>query len=210
MSRAHESVATDARPTTRVLFTSSVPSSDTWEEDQRDHQPPLGVELTGYHLTNIIVILGSGIWKLVSSYPALPVTLSRVELGLATLLAVVLYHVKAIHDKHPELCPRFFKVDLAPPILKFVRRSEFHLFLLSLLPLWPAVALLQSAQNVRRAAKLGDQVYGSSITVGNALAVAIVGLILGIAVTLQQFTQLLSPPLHSEHSICRVVPTAMG
>jgi hypothetical protein len=29
-----------------------------------------------------------------------------------------------LNDKRPEICPPFFQVDLAPPIWKFVYRSE--------------------------------------------------------------------------------------
>ena len=35
-----------------------------------------------------------------------------------------LYYVGLLQDKHPEICPYFFQVDFAPPILKFVRSSE--------------------------------------------------------------------------------------
>jgi hypothetical protein len=40
------------------------------------------------------------------------------------MLTLRLYYLGLFQDKRPEICPSFFQVDLAPPILKFVCRSE--------------------------------------------------------------------------------------
>ena len=66
----------------RSLRCSSTP------EDKQDHQPPLGVELTGYRLLTLVVILTFGIPKAISSYrgQAVSTTLDWVS---GTLLAAV-------------------------------------------------------------------------------------------------------------------------
>ena len=58
------------------------------EEDKQDQQPPLGVELTGYRLLTLAVILGFGIPKAISSYrgQAVSTTLDWVS---GTLLAAM-------------------------------------------------------------------------------------------------------------------------
>ena len=57
-------------------------------EDKQDHQPPLGVELTGYRLLTLVVILTFGIPKAISSYrgQAVSTTLDWVS---GTLLAAM-------------------------------------------------------------------------------------------------------------------------
>lgn len=57
------------------------------EEDKQDHQPPLGVELTGYHLLTLAVILAFGIPKAISSYRGQTVIPTTLELTSGTLLA---------------------------------------------------------------------------------------------------------------------------
>jgi hypothetical protein len=67
-----------------------------------------------------------------------------------------------------------------------------YLFLLSLLPLWPAVATLRSALDFRHRLELGNRPPGSAHRVAeNALVTAIVGLIFAIIPTLQQLTKVL-------------------
>lgn len=69
-----------------------------------------------------------------------------------------------------------------------------YFFLLSLLPLWPAIELLQYALDVRRAAKCGQEVCASgpsAATVRNALLVAIVEISFCMLATLRQFTKVL-------------------
>jgi len=61
-----------------------------------------------------------------------------------------------------------------------------YLFLLSLPPLWPAVALLRSALDVRRRAEPGNLLPGSHTLARIALIAAIVVLILTLITTLQQ------------------------
>jgi hypothetical protein len=64
-------------------------TNDTRGERQQHYKPPLGVEMTGYHLFNIAAILAFGIPKAVSSYrgqSVIPKTLDWVE---GTLVAVM-------------------------------------------------------------------------------------------------------------------------
>jgi len=154
------------------------------EEDDQDHQPPLYVELTGYRLLNATLILAIGIRKAISSYhgqSVIPTTLGWVS---GTLLATVLYYVGLLQDKHPEICPYFFRVDWAPPILKFVRSSELYSFLLSLSPLQPAVALLQFTLTFREA-KLMDIQSLPSAASSITIIMTIVYITLGILSVLQ-------------------------
>ena len=64
-----------------------------------------------------------------------------------------------------------------------------YLFLLSLLPLWPAVALLRSALDVRRRVELGNRLPGSYTIARNALITAVVVLVFALLATLQQLTK---------------------
>lgn len=52
----------------RVPLTHPCRNNNTRDDDQRDHRTPLAVELTGYHLLNLTVILAFGIPKAVLSY----------------------------------------------------------------------------------------------------------------------------------------------
>ena len=40
------------------------------------------------------------------------------------MMVLRLFWLGVIEAKRPELSPRFFQVDLAPPILRFLRRPE--------------------------------------------------------------------------------------
>ena len=127
-----------------------------------------------------------------------------------------IYYLLLFHEKRPEICPPFFQVDLARPIWIFVYRSEgerhsivlivgvslmtvadsdrvscaVYLFLLSLLPFWPAVGLLRSALDFRRrGAELGNRLPGSDTISRNALIAAIVGFIFAVLANLQQLAK---------------------
>jgi len=86
----------------------------------------------------------------------------------------------------PQNDKQIYKVNLAPLIWRFVYRSEVYLFLLSLLPLWPALALLRSALDVRQRVELVSTSYAIA---RNALIAAVVVLIFALLVILQQFTK---------------------
>ena len=127
-------------------------------------------------------------------------------------------------EKRPDVCPGFYKVNLGPPIWRFVYRSEgecctilsivvlpwrevadhmactVYLFLLSLLPLWPAVALLRSALDVRRRVELGNRLPYSNTIARNALIAAVVVLVFSLLATLQQLTKVVR--LRGEHAAC--------
>jgi hypothetical protein len=116
-------------------------------------------------------------------------------------------------EKRPEVCPGFYKANLTPSIWRFVHRSEgercivlslvvllrgrfadhivctVYLFLLSLPPLWLAVALLRSAPDVRRRVEPGNPLPGSHTIARIALIAAVVVLIFTLIFTLQQFTK---------------------
>jgi len=64
-----------------------------------------------------------------------------------------------------------------------------YLFLLSLLPLWPAVTLLRSALDVRQRVELGNRLPGSYAIARNALIAAVVVLVFALLAILQQFTK---------------------
>lgn len=66
-----------------------------------------------------------------------------------------------------------------------------YLFLLSLLPLWPAVELLRSALDARRGAKLENQLHGSDAVATNALIAAVIALVFAMLATVQQFTKVI-------------------
>ena len=59
------------------------------QDNDQDHQPPLCVELTGYRLLNVALILATGIWKTISSYLGQTVIPTTLELFSGTLLAAV-------------------------------------------------------------------------------------------------------------------------
>ena len=78
-----------------------------------------------------------------------------------------LYWLSVIETTRPELSPRFFQADLAPPILKFLCRSEgacygdqmtgadyivrpVHLWFLSVLPLLSSATQLRAMLDARR------------------------------------------------------------
>ena len=64
-----------------------------------------------------------------------------------------------------------------------------YLFLLSLPPLWLAVALLRSALDVRRRAEPGNLLPGSHTLARITLIAAVVMLIFALITTLQQLTK---------------------
>ena len=66
-----------------------------------------------------------------------------------------------------------------------------YLFLLSLLPLWPAVTLLRSALDVRQRVELGNRLPGSYAIARNALIAAVVVLVFALLAILQQFTKVM-------------------
>jgi hypothetical protein len=104
---------------------------------------PLGVVLTGYRLLTTFVILSLGIPKAVYSYygqslisPSLDwvggmfFTLLLVfisEVGYAKLTIFRFFWLGVIEATRPELCPSFFRVDLAPAILRILRCDNTHL-----------------------------------------------------------------------------------
>ena len=116
-------------------------------------------------------------------------------------------------EKRAESFPGFYEVNLAPPIWRFIYRSEgerciilsivvllrerfadhmvftVYLFLLSLPPLWSAVALIRSALDVRRRAEPGNALPGSHAIARIALIAAVVVLIFTLITTLQQLTK---------------------
>ena len=75
-----------------------------------------------------------------------------------------------------------------------------YLFLLSLLPLWPAVALLRSALDVRRRVDLGNRLPHSNTIARNALIAAVVVLIFSLLATLQQLTKVVR--FRGEYAAC--------
>ena len=90
-----------------------------------------------------------------------------------------------------------------------------YLFLLSLLPLWPAVELLRSALDARRGIKPGNQLPGSDSVATNALVAAIVALIFAILATVQQLTKVIrlrgrNCGLTQLHCVPVVVPGQMS
>ncbi|KAI0273969.1 hypothetical protein BGY98DRAFT_921265 [Russula aff. rugulosa BPL654] len=85
---------------------------------------PLGVELTGYRLLTTGVILGVGVPKAVYSYKGLALISTTLDWLAGVILAVILFWLGVIETRRPELSPRFFQVDWAPPILRFLCRPE--------------------------------------------------------------------------------------
>ena len=64
-------------------------SSNAPEGEKQDHHPPLGVELTGYRLLNLAVVLAFGIPKAISSYHGQAVIPTTLDWVSGTLLAAV-------------------------------------------------------------------------------------------------------------------------
>ena len=54
-----------------------------------DHNPPLWVELTPYHLLTLISIVSFGAWRILLSYHDEWVLVTRVELGVVTFIGAV-------------------------------------------------------------------------------------------------------------------------
>jgi len=133
--------------------------------------------------------LSFGALKVVSSYCKRSVIPTALELAVGIGLAIISYYVGLLRYDYPEIYPLFFQVDLLPPILEFIFRSEVYLYLLSLLPLWQAVSLVRFALDIRQSVQLGDQKFGTSTTVRNSLATAAVELLLAIVATLRQLAK---------------------
>ncbi|KAH9964103.1 hypothetical protein BC827DRAFT_49382 [Russula dissimulans] len=103
-------------------------------EDGQQQSMPLGVELTGYRLLTTSIILGLGIPKAVYSYNGQSLISTTLDWVAGILLALILYWLGVIEANRPGLSPLFFQVELAPPILKFIRRSEVLPLLLTSTP----------------------------------------------------------------------------
>ncbi|KAF8467899.1 hypothetical protein DFH94DRAFT_816876 [Russula ochroleuca] len=126
-----------------------MPENITLTEDD-GRRPLLGIPLTGNLLFSISWILGLGIPKAVYSYrgqSVIPTTLDWVVGITFTLISICL---GAIEAKHPGSYPRFFEVDWAPDILKFVRRHDVHLWFASVLPLLLAVKTMSLVEEIKR------------------------------------------------------------
>jgi hypothetical protein len=98
-----------------------------------------------------------------------------------------------IETSRPELCPRFFEVDLAPCILKFLRRDDggccaelmtgadgmlctVHLWFTSVPPLLLAVNVMSFVRQVSKPSTSGDVAHFSKdgltqIVLGSSMAV---------------------------------------
>ncbi|KAF8473092.1 hypothetical protein DFH94DRAFT_765973 [Russula ochroleuca] len=100
---------------------------------------PLVVPLTGNRLFTISWILGLGIPKAVYSYRGQSLISTTLDLVGGIILTLISYWLGEIKAERPELCPLFFKVDLVPCILKFLRRYDVLLWFSSVLPLLVAV-----------------------------------------------------------------------
>ena len=81
-----------------------------------------------------------------------------------------------------------------------------YLFLLSLLPFWPAVELLRFSLDVRWDVELGNRLPGSYTIAQNALIAAIVGFVCATVANLQQFAKVAR--LRGKHLCARCRPTA--
>ena len=112
----------------------------------------------------------------------------------------------------PLLSGNSYIVPRVSPVASCDRRATFpftalsvvcavYFFLLSLLPLSPAISMLRSALDVRRGLEFGNQIPGSHTVARNALLTAIVGLIFAIVPILQRLTKVLR--LRGEHLLGR-------
>ncbi|KAH9987645.1 hypothetical protein BJV74DRAFT_885551 [Russula compacta] len=198
MSETFETSAVSTNEQHEPTTGSELGSNKTLDEDQRNRRPPLGVKLTGYRLLNMIVILVFGIWKAVASYRGESIISTTLDWVGGTLMAFTLYYAGLFQEERPLIFPRFFQVDWAPHILKFVWRSEVYISLLSLLPLWKAAAHLQYILDIRRSANPGDQVIDSFPILKDALAIAILELTLGFIGILRSVVNVLRYP-QGEH-----------
>ena len=113
-----------------------------------DNEASLAVELTGYHLLNVVSIVAFGAWKVISTGSDGWISVSKTEFALMTLAGVMyaslfhfldsgsldgrcraddfsrLYYLQLLKEDSPGIYPSFFQVDLAPPIFEFAYRSE--------------------------------------------------------------------------------------
>jgi len=76
-----------------------------------------------------------------------------------------------IEARRPELSPGFFQADLAPPILKVLRRPEAQLWFLSVPPLLLSTNQLRAMLDVRRDDELASGIPAYQIQDGLTLAV---------------------------------------
>ncbi|KAF8473096.1 hypothetical protein DFH94DRAFT_150887 [Russula ochroleuca] len=105
-------------------------------QDDRQRRPfPLGVPLTGNILFTIIWIVGLGIPKAVYSYRGQSLISPTLDWVAGIIFTLISFWLGVIESKRPELCPQFFEVDLAPCVLKFLRRDDVLVWLTSVLPL---------------------------------------------------------------------------
>jgi hypothetical protein len=129
------------------------------------------------------------------------------------ILRIYYLRLQLLKEASPNIRSGFFEIDLAPPIWNFVYRSEgergtascdhcamvevislltvwsmaVYLFLLSLLPLQPAVAKLLSALDTRQWLQPGNQ--SPTFAAPNVLITAIMGIIFSILAITQQLAK---------------------
>jgi len=123
MSRVSSAIAplSQAEQEQLLPFGSNLRGDDTWDDGQQRRPPPLRVELTGYRLFTTSVILGFGIPKAVYAYYEQPLISPTLDWIGGMIFALLLFWLGEIGANYPELSPDFFQVDLAPPILGFLR-----------------------------------------------------------------------------------------
>ncbi|KAH9993614.1 hypothetical protein BJV77DRAFT_997784 [Russula vinacea] len=100
-----------------------ISESNTQDDSEQKRPIPLGVPLTGNILFTISWILGLGIPKAVYSYRGQSLISPTLDWVAGIIFTLISLCLGQIESKRPELCPRFFEVDLAPCILKFLRRD---------------------------------------------------------------------------------------
>jgi hypothetical protein len=182
----------------------------------------------------VVIILVFGIPKAVLSYHGQSITPTTLDLITGTSLAIMytftlqlggagfvrlvmltlrLYYLGLFQDSRPDICPNFFQLDLAPPILKFVCLSEGECSSVPPIATGPSLYSLttsyvqsiflfcrsylygrywncyDSCRTSEGVASLMPQAPHSPIIVRTTLVAGIVGLILGTFTTVQQFTK---------------------
>jgi len=124
-------------------------TTDTWDGRQQRHSSLLGLELTGYRLITTSVILGLGIHKAVCARNGQSLISPTLDWFGGMIFAIILFWLGEIGANRPKLFPLFFRTDLAPPILKFLRRREVMGWFISALPLLSTMKQVQAVLDVR-------------------------------------------------------------
>ncbi|KAF8467907.1 hypothetical protein DFH94DRAFT_777312 [Russula ochroleuca] len=117
------------------LASPDIREGNTQDSCKQQRSIPLGAPLTGNRLFTMSWVVGLGIPKAVDFYHGQSLISPTLDCVGGIIFTLTSLWLGIIEATRPELCPAFFKVDLAPRIMKFLFRDNvllwFALFILA-------------------------------------------------------------------------------